>query len=118
MGVYTEQDLDDLMKENIRLARENNKLLRKMRRDAIVGRFVKLIMLAVIIATPFVLYYYFVEPYVAEMRETYAELQGNLDTVEQLKNEFPSFPQWLSGVFAGNNDSATSTPDDASEVEN
>lgn len=71
MGVYTDQDLDDLMKENLRLTRENNELLRKMRRGAILGFWFKLVLYLVILGLPVFVYWMYLQEYAMDAFSLY-----------------------------------------------
>lgn len=63
------EELKRLLLENQKLLTDNNRLLRKMRRDAIVGVVFKLIWLALMIGLPFYLYFYFIEPTLGPLQE-------------------------------------------------
>ncbi len=51
-----------ILQENNRLVEENNSLLRKMRRNAIIGFWVKLIWIIIIIGGPLLIYWYVLQP--------------------------------------------------------
>lgn len=61
-----DNEVKSLLKKNLELAKENNRLLRKMRRGAIIGNILRLIWWVVLFGGPVILYYYYVQPYVGE----------------------------------------------------
>ena len=91
-----DDEVKTLLKKTLTLAKENNRILRKMRRAAIIGNILRIIWWAVIIGLPVVLYYYFLQPYIAQFASTYAEIGGGL---EEFKN-LPGF-KWLFGSYIG-----------------
>ena len=75
--------LHELMLENQRLLTENNLLLKKIRKSAMLSFWLKIIWIFVIIGAPLVLYYYVVEPYFTSLgssfeifREGFQEIPG------------------------------------------
>jgi|GEM_PF-2067046 len=86
MDVYTDEDLEDLLKKNIRLTRENNKLLRKLWHASVFGFWSKVLFTAILIGVPFLLYQYVLVNYVNQARSTY---QGFVEKLNQFK-ELPS----------------------------
>lgn len=86
-------DLEVLVRQNIQLTKENNRLLHKMRRAALWGTFFRIIWLAVIIGVPVVLYYYFLMPYYENLAESYQQFKT------QVGGNIPGFgpllDQWL-----------------------
>jgi hypothetical protein len=89
MGVYTDDDLDDLMKENLRLTRENNKLLRKLRRAEIIGLWLRILMILIIFGVPFLVYKYYIEDYVLDLGATFTELQDDAAALRELPAKIP-----------------------------
>jgi hypothetical protein len=55
--------LRELLKENLELAKENNRLLKAMRRDALIGGIVKTLIWVVLIVISFYFSMKFLEPY-------------------------------------------------------
>lgn len=51
--------------EILHLLKENNVILKKLRRNGIIDLWLRLIWYAVLIGLPFVLYFYILEPYFA-----------------------------------------------------
>jgi len=71
-----------LLEETAKLAKENNVILRKMRRSAIWGSIFKVIYWLVILGGLAVSWYY-IEPYINTILEMYEQVQGQM---ESLKN--------------------------------
>lgn len=63
------EDIRQLLLENQKLLTENNKLLRKMRRDAVVGFIFRILWLAIIFGLPFYFYFYFIQPNLGSIQE-------------------------------------------------
>lgn len=83
-------NLEKLLKKNIEVAEENNKLLRKMNRMNLYGLIFKFVWFAILIGLPFLIYFYVLEPYFAvfgasfeEFREGVGEIPG-IKGIEQL----------------------------------
>ncbi|MCW9054373.1 MAG: hypothetical protein OQJ98_00065 [Candidatus Pacebacteria bacterium] len=57
-----ERSTEELIKQNLELTKENNKLLRKMRRHALWGGILKLLWIAALIGVPVYLYINFLAP--------------------------------------------------------
>ena len=59
----SDPNIIELLRENQRLLTENNTLLRKMHRSAVIGFWFKIVWIAVLIGAPFILYVYVLKPY-------------------------------------------------------
>ena len=64
------EDLNPLLEENLRLARDTNRMLRAMRRDAWFSFFGKILLWAAVIVVPF----YFYAIYLAPLMESVSSL--------------------------------------------
>ncbi|NQV93447.1 hypothetical protein HQ403_03040 [Candidatus Kaiserbacteria bacterium] len=82
-----EPDIRDLLKKNFELTKENNKLLRKMRRNALLGGFFKLIWIAVIIGVPVYVYFNFLAPVLDQVLDAAQTVQDVGGKVEVLQGE-------------------------------
>ena len=58
-----QKETKKLLEETLALSRENNKLLRTIRRVGIIEFVMRLLWYAILIGFPFVVYFYIVEPY-------------------------------------------------------
>ena len=70
---------DREMKELLELTRDNNKLLRKMRRHAIFGNVTRMIYWAIILGVPVALYYYYIQPHTGQIVDTYDTVKGSTE---------------------------------------
>ncbi len=83
-----DQELEKMIRETVRLSRENNEMLRKMRgaqKRAAFWRFLKfLIYIALLVAT-----YRFIMPYVNELRASYESARSSLDEIQEARDRLP-----------------------------
>lgn len=77
-------ELKRTLEKNSELLEENNKLLRKIHRNGLVGFWVRVIWYLLIIGLPFALYFYLFEPYFTAMGSSYENFIDGL-------NELPGF---------------------------
>ncbi|MBP9760409.1 MAG: hypothetical protein KBD24_03550 [Candidatus Pacebacteria bacterium] len=77
-----DEETTDLLKENIRLTRENNRLLHKLWRAEIWRFWSKLLVLIIMIGVPVLVYRYYLADVVEELWHTY---QGVLQGVENIR---------------------------------
>ena len=84
-----DQDIQALLRKNLQLSEENNRLLHKMRRGAIWGGIMKLLWLAIIIGVPVYLYFTFLAPIMEQVlgaaqsaQEVGIKVQGIQDQIK------------------------------------
>jgi len=77
-----------LLRETHRLALENNKLLRKMRRSALIHTIIWLIIYAAIIAAPIWFYVTYLDGAVQNLLNTY---EGARSAMQEIQSRIPSF---------------------------
>ena len=82
--------MKELLLENQRLLAENNKLLKKLRRNAIVSFWLRIVWFLLIIGLPFVFYYYVVEPYFTSLGSSFETFQEGLQEVPGWKQFYES----------------------------
>ncbi len=75
-----EQDTQDLLRKNLELAKENNKMLKKMRRNALLGGVLKLVWIAIMIGAPIYIYINFLSPVLDQVL-------GAAETVQEVGNK-------------------------------
>lgn len=80
----------NLLEENLRLAKENNRLLRALKRAQTIGLIFKILWIAIFIGIPVALYIYVLEPY-------YMTLQGRFGDFQERVESIPGF----GGFFGG-----------------
>jgi hypothetical protein len=102
MGVeYDGDKLDELLK----LTKENNRMLRSMRRNAFWGGIVKFVIWAAFLVIPLWLYLQYVAPVMNSMLDTMAQIEGARTGAsaqmsglnEALQNLRAQFPQYFQG---------------------
>lgn len=89
-----EGDVQDLLRKNLELAKENNRLLKKMHRGAILGGLLKLVWLAIIIGVPVYLYLNYLAPIVEQVQEA-------AQTVQEAGQKAEGFQEKLQQQFGG-----------------
>lgn len=78
-----------LLRRNLELTRENNKLLKKIRRNGVIANVMRLVWWAIIIGVPVFLYYYVLQPYLDQLSATY---QGLSTGVSDAQNTLLNIP--------------------------
>lgn len=64
------------------LTKENNRMLHKMRRAQFWGRVWHFLWILIVLGAPIALYYYFLQPYVEQLLETYGQIQSGAEQVQ------------------------------------
>ena len=82
-----DQDIQDLRKKNLELNKENNKLLKKMRRNAFLGGLLKLVWIAVLIGVPVYVYFNFLEPVLGQILDSLQTVQEVGSKIEVLEGQ-------------------------------
>jgi hypothetical protein len=76
------------LKEALELARDNNKMLHKMRKSMIWSRVFKIIYLVIILGVTFGAYY-FIQPYLEGVLGAYQSVLGAGEQINQAGNALP-----------------------------
>jgi uncharacterized membrane protein YkgB len=80
-------DQEKMMRETLRISRENNEMLTKLfkaqRRSRVWSIFKTLIYIAVIIGV-----YYFMAPYIDSLMDAYKSIQENIEKFQGVKDSF------------------------------
>jgi hypothetical protein len=71
-----ESEQNNLLRETYELAKENNRMLHKMRRNAFLGGILKLLIWTGFIVVPIWLYSVYLAPMVQDVQKTLNEVQG------------------------------------------
>lgn len=96
--MYTDDDMMDIVKKTHALALENNEMLHTMRRNQRWAFFFRIVFWAIVIGLPLMLYYYFLAPYMTELKGTFDALQGQVESVQGVQESFPEkAKEFLSG---------------------
>jgi len=97
----------ELLTKSIKLAEENNRMLRGMRRNARFASIVRAIYWLIILGIAFGTYY-FVQPYLQAAMKGYTEMQKGIESVTKVTTKMPTLsefnlPTWLGGATSTNN---------------
>ena len=98
MGIEYE---GDKLAEILRLTKENNRMLHKMRRNALFGSILKFVLWAAFILVPLWLYMQYLAPVMTSMIETMNQVQG---TGAQAQAQFSDLNASLQKLQALNPD--------------
>ena len=74
-------EIKRMLKKNEELLEENNKLLRKMHRNAVVGVWIRIVWYILLIGLPFALYFYILEPYFAALGSSYEVFSAGMQEI-------------------------------------
>ena len=85
----------ELLTQSIKLAEENNKMLRGLRLRARISSFLRIIYWLIILGITFGAYY-FIEPYVNSMIKSYNDIKSNVENVKNVTTNIPSLPDWMT----------------------
>jgi hypothetical protein len=88
------QTIHDLLLENQRLLTENNQLLHKIQKRAMWSLVLKVAWFLIIIGAPFLVYYYFVEPY-------FSSLGSSFEVFRLVIQEVPGWKQFYEATQGG-----------------
>lgn len=93
-----EYDRDEILEETYKLARDNNKMLRRMRRAAWLGGIFKVLFWAVIIGVPAWLYYEYAQPIIGDLMQTISQVQGASAQIQQMGGSMQQIQQLDQGA--------------------
>ncbi len=65
-----------IIRENLEIARENRKVLKKMRRGQFLGNIVRIFYWIIIIGASFGAYY-FLQPYIDKIKDLFSQIKGS-----------------------------------------
>lgn len=94
MGIQYEGDTAE---EILRLARENNRMLRSMRRSSFFGAILKTMLWIALILVPLWFYAQYIAPVMESMMQTYQQIQG---TSAQAQAQFGQLNQYMEQLRA------------------
>ncbi len=86
----------ELLTQSIKLAEENNKMLRSIRRSSRVSAFLRILYWLIILGTAFGVYYY-TQPYLNAVVKSYNGMRENIESVKGITSKLPTLPSWLGG---------------------
>ena len=75
-----DQEDKNIIRENLEVAQENQKMLKKIRRSMFLGNVTRIFYWIIIIGASLGAYY-FLQPYIDSARETFRQIQSGVDVV-------------------------------------
>lgn len=84
---FMDTETQELVQENIRLTRENNRLLKKLWRAEVFGFWSKVLFLAIMIGVPVFVYRYYLADYVQDMQNMYQEIRDGVTSFEGIQSQ-------------------------------
>ncbi len=103
-----DDELKRLVLQNIELTRENNRLLRKLRRAEITRTIFSVFYWLAIILIPLYIYYAYLGPYLADLRASYEEIKGQAEKMQNVPEGLSQYLDKLEAFFPGR-ETGTST---------
>ncbi len=74
-----------LMEQNAELLKENNRLLKKIHRNGVMGFWARIIWYVILVGLPFALYFYILEPYFTALGSNYEVFKAGINEIPGLK---------------------------------
>lgn len=96
-----------MLQEMYRLTKENNRMLHKMRRNALWGGVIKFIFWAVVLLAPLWFYMAYLAPVVNDMMRTVQQIQGTNAKAQAQIGSFETMWKDFQSRFGG---ASTNTP--------
>jgi len=90
-------EIKQLLKKNLELTEQNNRLIKKMRRSAIFGNILMIVWWAVIIGIPVYLYFTFFEPFLVDLQTAYQDLEARVEGLPQIPDSLRGALENLPG---------------------
>ncbi len=84
-------DIKQLLQENQRLLIENNTILRKMRRTAILSSILRFLWFVIMLGSLFYVYYYYIEPNLNSIKERVSSIEAVLPDGATIKGFYDEF---------------------------
>ena len=83
--------MDPKLDEILQLTRETNRMVHKMRRAQLWGRFYQVVWWLFILAISGITYYYYFQPYVDKILEAYGHIQATGQQAQNYGSEISNF---------------------------
>ena len=90
-----DEEFKVLLRKNLELSKENNRLLKKLRRNAIIGNVLRLIWWAIIIGLPVYLYFSILQPYLEELATVYKNVQTGVGDITSIFSRIPFIGSYI-----------------------
>ena len=79
------KDMLRVMEQNAKLIKENNKLLKKLYRQNVIGYVIRIVWYVILIGLPFALYFYILEPYFNALGSNYELFLDGIGEIPGIK---------------------------------
>lgn len=87
-----DSELEDLLRKNLELAKDNNRMLHGMRRRAFWGGLLRLVFwFLVLFGFPLFAYYFYLQPYLMGLQEAYGSAKDGLVQFGSFSEQFKEF---------------------------
>lgn len=87
------------LEEMYALTKDNNRMLRAMRREAFIGGILKFVWwILIIIVIPYLVYVWYLQPYLEQVLSVYQQAQGQAGQVNTALNQLTDATEGLSGI--------------------
>lgn len=78
-------EIKHLLEQNAVLLQENNLLLKKLHRNAMIGIVIRIVWYALLVGLPFALYFFLLEPYFTALGSDYETFRAGIAELPGLK---------------------------------
>ncbi len=85
-----DSEIKDLLEENLKLSKENNRMLNKLRSAQRFSSAMRAIYWLILIGISVGAFYY-IQPYFDQVKSLYSEAGTNYNQLKDLKDKFPNF---------------------------
>ncbi len=82
------EDLEELIRENIKLTKANNKLLRKMHRGHIYSILFRVVFFLVVSGASWYIYKNYIEDYFVQIQNMYEGVQKDVNSLKDIPSKF------------------------------
>lgn len=94
-----EEEIKILLRKNLELTKENNRLLKKLRRATIISGLLRLVWWVVILGIPVFLYYYVLQPYLGELSAAYQNVQDGVGSMQDVVRGIPFIGEFFADMM-------------------
>ncbi|XKT74146.1 MAG: hypothetical protein ACJKTH_02175 [Patescibacteria group bacterium UBA2163] len=86
--------------EVYKLAKENNRMLKAMRRDAFIGAILKFVFwIAILFVIPYILYTVYLQPHLVNLQNTYNQFNQKVEAIDGASQELQQVRESLPEGF-------------------
>jgi Mg2+/Co2+ transporter CorC len=92
-----DEETNRLLRQNLEMAKENNGMLRSMRRSQRWHTAITMVYWAIIIGLPVYLYYIFIRPVVGDISDVYSGVAEGIENVQKVPGGFAGIMEKIFG---------------------